>query len=153
MGEPLQRGRRLGVDVGMARVGIARSDPDGVLATPVESIPVTGDEEAGLARAAELARDCAVVYVGLPLHMGGQEGASARYAQQWAALLADRVPAPVRLVDERLSTVEAHRRLRSSGRSTRRHRPVVDQEAAVIILQGALESERDRGVRAGRSVA
>jgi putative Holliday junction resolvase len=163
----LTRGARLGVDVGSVRVGLAASDPDGIVATPVETVP---RDAAGwtrfnrapgtalptdVARIAEEARDrfAAVVYVGLPRHLSGAEGSASEGARVYAAVLASAVaPIPVRLVDERMSTVSAHQALHASGRSGRRHRQVVDQAAAVVILQSALEAERGGGSRAGEPV-
>jgi putative Holliday junction resolvase len=137
----MRRGVRIGVDVGRARVGIARCDPDGLLATPVETLP--RDEHtvaAVLAHAAEL--DAIEVIVGLPLSLSGADTASTADARDIAAQLAAASALPIRLVDERLSTVTAQRQLQASGRRTKGSRAVVDQVAAVIILQNALDSER-----------
>jgi putative Holliday junction resolvase len=164
---PLPRGARLGVDVGSVRIGLAASDPDGIVATPVETVQRdaagwaklprdrTGAPPADVARiAAEAAeRSAAVVYVGLPRHLSGVEGSASEAARVYAGVLAYAVaPIPVRLVDERMSTVSAHQALHASGRSGRRHRQVVDQAAAVVILQSALEAERAGGLRAGERV-
>ena len=141
----MRPGVRLGVDVGSVRVGIAACDPDGVLATPVETLRRgRGD----LARIAQLVQERAAVevVVGLPRSMSGQEGPAASAARDFAASLARRVaPCPVRLVDERLSTVEATRSMQASGVSARDARGTVDQAAAVVILQGALDVERASG--------
>jgi putative Holliday junction resolvase len=154
----IARGARLGVDVGKARIGLAASDPDGLVATPVETVArVLGGEgtTADVARiAAEVdERLAAVVYVGLPRHLSGAEGAATQDARGFAARLAAAVaPVPVRVVDERMSTVTAHAQLRAAGRKTKSHRPVIDQAAAVIILQSALDVERAAGTRAGELV-
>lgn len=155
-----RRGVRLGVDVGSVRVGVAVSDPDGLLATPVETvprdpqrIPEAGDED--LERLAELVAEHAAttVVVGLPRSLSGAESAAAQRARTYASLLAARIaPVPVRLVDERLTTVDAHRVLRESGVAGRRQRSVVDQAAAVLILQSALDAERTSGAPAGEPV-
>jgi putative Holliday junction resolvase len=98
-------------------------------------------------------RFAAVVYVGLPRHLSGSEGSASQSARVYAGALASLIaPVPVRLVDERMSTVSAHHALHASGRSGRRHRQVVDQAAAVVILQSALEAERAGGSRAGERV-
>jgi putative holliday junction resolvase len=138
-------GVRLGVDVGSVRVGVARSDAGGLLATPVATLARKGDDLTELA--ALVTESAAVeVVVGLPLHLSGREGPAADAARTYAAELAARVaPVPVRLVDERLSTVGATRDLRAAGVDTRRGRGVVDQAAAVIILQAALDYERTTG--------
>ncbi|GAA2231471.1 Holliday junction resolvase RuvX [Promicromonospora sukumoe] len=179
----LPRGARLGVDVGMARIGLAASDPDGLVATPVETVPrvlaggpaqgkqahgkqqgkqsprsaegTTADVSRIVEEAAE--RFAAVVYVGLPRHLSGKEGAATADARRFAArltvaLAAAGEPAEVRLVDERMTTVTAHQALHAAGRKSKKHRSVIDQAAAVIILQSALDAERAKGERAGELV-
>jgi putative Holliday junction resolvase len=129
------------VDVGTARIGIARSDNHGMLATPVETVRRgVGD----LARIAEIVAeiDAVEIIVGLPLALSGRETASTDDAKSFAGRLAELRLAPVRLVDERLSTVSAAGALREAGRNTRNSRSVIDQVAAVIILQHALDFER-----------
>ncbi len=137
----MRAGVRLGVDVGTVRIGVARSDPHGLLATPVETV-MRGSGD--LARIAELAVEVAAteVIVGLPIALSGNETASTADARVFALELARVQHAPVRLVDERLSSVSANAALRASGRSGRSSRAVADQVAAVIILQYALDSER-----------
>lgn len=123
------------------RIGVARSDPHGMLATPVETVKRgLGD----LARIAELAveYDVTEIIVGLPIALSGRETASTGDAREFAGRLAAVQGAAVRLVDERLSTVSANSALRASGRHARNSRSVVDQVAAVIILQHALDFER-----------
>ena len=193
----MRRGVRLGIDVGSVRVGVAASDPEGILAYPVATlartsqdgnpppfrredtpldergsecpldergagphdergagphgIPAGGEpaepaDEVG--QIADLVREHAAieVVVGLPRSLDGGEGPAAalarRYAQSVALAIA---PVPVRLVDERMTTVDAHRNLRASGVAGRSQRRVVDQAAAVLILQTALEQERATG--------
>ncbi len=137
----MRPGVRLGVDVGTARIGVARSDPHGMLATPVETVPRgEGDVARILAIAAEL--EAMEFVVGLPLALSGRETASTGDARGFAGRLAAAASVPVRLVDERLSTVSANSALRASGRTARNSRSVVDQVAAVIILQHALDFER-----------
>ncbi len=154
------RGVRVGVDVGSVRVGVALSDPDGVLATPVATLhrepgsdPAAGDPD--VEEIAALVADHAAVgvVVGLPRSLSGAEGPAAARARLYASVVAARVaPVEVRLVDERLSTVDAHRTLRDSGVAGRRQRAVVDQAAAVLILQSALDAERTTGSPAGEPV-
>ena len=94
-----------------------------------------------------------VVYVGLPRHLSGSEGAASQAARAYAVQLAQAIsPVPVRMVDERMSTVSAHQALHASGRSGRSHRQVVDQAAAVVILQSALDAESATGRRPGERV-
>lgn len=159
--DPIARGARLGVDVGTVRVGLAASDPDGMIATPVETLardtrkPAPGRLSKDVAKIVREVqeRGAQCVYVGLPRHLSGAEGASSEAARAYAVGLAQAVaPIPVRMVDERMSTVTAHQALQASGRSGRRHRQVVDQAAAVVILQYALDAERAMGRRPGEPV-
>ncbi len=148
-------GVRLGVDVGTVRVGLAVSDPSGLVASPVETLARDVAASSDIARIVTEARerDAVEVVVGLPLSMSGREGPAAVAARGYAAAIARRVaPTPVRLVDERLSTVSAHQALHAAGRRGRRQRQVVDQVAAVIVLQQALDAERLSGRAPGALV-
>ncbi len=158
---PVQRlfrnGVRLAVDVGSVRVGVARSDPGGVLATPLTVLPSGPGAKAERTRA-ELARLAAdqgaiEVIVGLPTSLSGREGTAAAGAREFAADLARRLaPIPVRLVDERFTTTEAHDALRRGGKDARARRQVVDAAAAAVLLQAALDAERATGRPAGQLV-
>lgn len=152
-------GVRIGVDVGSVRVGVAASDPSGLLATPVRTLARdTSDTSEPAADLDELGRlvaevEALEVVVGLPRTLAGREGPAAVEARQYARRLAVLVaPVAVRLVDERLTTVDAHRSLRESGVDGRRQRAVVDQAAAVLILQAALDAERSSGRPPGELV-
>jgi putative Holliday junction resolvase len=151
----MRRGRRLGVDAGEARVGLAACDPEGILASPVRTLARSGLEDGDVARqiAAE-AREAGVIeiVVGLPAHLSGARGAAALKAEALAAAIAEASGKPVRLVDERLTTVEAAGALRRAGRSARAQRAVIDQVSAVVILQHALDAERAGGAPPGRAV-
>ena len=156
MSDPRARpGARVGVDVGNARVGVAASDASGVLAHPVRTLPrdaeSDSDVDAIVALATEL--EAIEVVVGLPRLLSGQEGEAARIARDYAGRLAARLgTVEVRMVDERLTTVDAHRRLRDSGVPGRGQRAVVDQAAAVLILQSALDTESLSGRPPGETV-
>lgn len=145
-------GTRLAVDVGSTRIGVARCDPDGLLASPLATIRRGPGDLDGLASLA--ADEGAIeVIVGLPTGLSGREGAAAAQARAFAEALAARLaPRPVRLVDERFTTVIAHDALRQAGRGSRARRPVVDQAAAALILQGALDTERTTGRPAGELI-
>jgi putative holliday junction resolvase len=137
----VRSGVRIGVDVGKVRVGVARSDRDGLLATPVETVPRgAGTIERLRELIAEL--EPVEIVVGLPISLSGGDTASTTDARDLAAQLATASGIPVRLVDERLSTVSAQRALHDAGRRAKGSRPVIDQVAAVIILQNALDFER-----------
>lgn len=143
-----RRGTRLGIDVGKARVGVARCDPDGMLAVPVETVPRS---ESSVERIAQLATEWEPLefVVGLPVNMRGEETASTTDARDFALAIRRRTGIDVRLVDERLSTVSAHAALRSSGRSQKKSRSIVDQVAAVVFLQHAIDTEKSTGTPAG----
>ncbi len=146
----MRKGPRLGVDVGTVRVGIARSDAEGLLAVPVETL-ARGSALASLATLVDDLQPLEVI-VGLPLGLSGSATASTGDAEEFARQLAHQVSVPVRMVDERLSTVQAQAGFREAGRSSKSQRGVIDQAAAVILLQHALDSERAQGVAPGHQV-
>ncbi len=168
-GEPVnpgpRRGARLGIDVGDVRIGVARCDPDGLIATPVETVRRGAGDLARLV--AIVAEEEAIeVVVGLPVSLSGRDGPAAAKARAFASDLfavlnpettgeggaSPDHPIPVRLVDERLTTVSAERVLRERGRKGSRQRSVVDQAAAVVILQHAIDTERSTGRPPGQEV-
>lgn len=145
----MRTGVRLGIDTGSARIGVARCDEDGRLASPLTTVQRGSGDLDAIARLAA-ADDVIEIIVGLPVGLSGREGAAAAAARAFAARLASRVaPVPVRLVDERFTTVIAHDALRRSGSDSRGRRPKVDQAAAALLLQGALDTERSTGLPAG----
>lgn len=147
-----RRGRRLGVDVGDVRIGVAISDPDGILATPVETVSAGS---AAIGRLAQIVRENEVFecIVGLPMGLSGREGPAAVKVRAFCAELQAAIdPVPIRLFDERMSTITADTMLRESGRSGRGKRSIIDQAAATVILQTALDSERTRGSAPGESM-
>ena len=148
----MRSGVRLGLDPGDSRIGVARSDPSGFLATPVETVRRGGGDVRRIAAlVAEV--EAVEVVVGLPRSLSGSEGPAAAKVRQFAASVARRVaPVPVRLCDERLTTVSAESILREQGRKGARRRAVVDQAAAVLILQTALDTERSSGQAPGEIV-
>lgn len=143
-GPRAETGVLLGVDVGEARVGLAASDRAGMLAHPVGTLGRDHERGADLAAIAEEVRSRAAVgvVVGLPRSLSGEEGLAARRARDYAESLQRRLEVPVRLWDERLTTVDAHRNLHRSGVRSRDQRGVVDQAAAVLILQAVLDARR-----------
>ncbi len=144
-------GVRLGVDPGDARIGVARSDPSGMLATPVETVR-RGKGDLRRLRQLIAAEEAVEVVVGLPRSLSGAEGPAAEKTRAFAVRLAERIaPVPVRLVDERLTTVTAEAMLRDQRKGQQR-RAVVDQVAAVVILQHALDTERATGRAPGEVV-
>jgi putative Holliday junction resolvase len=155
----VRKGRRLGVDLGDVRIGVATCDPDGLIATPVETI----QQGAGaMTRLVALAEEYQVIemVVGLPLSLSGREGPAAAKVRAFASELASAVaPVAVRLVDERMSTMTADSHLRASGmagtnkQSGKKRRAVIDQAAATVILQSALDAERTRNEPPGEGMS
>jgi putative Holliday junction resolvase len=145
------KGVLIAVDVGSVRVGIARCDHSRVLALPEATL---ARDQHTCQRIADLARevDAQAIIIGLPLTMSGERGPAASHVEQFAAELALVSPCEVRLLDERLTTREAQRGLHGAGRDVRRSRAVIDQAAAVILLNHALDAERASGIPAGRRV-
>jgi putative holliday junction resolvase len=147
-----ERGVWLGVDFGTVRIGVARSDSDGRLATAVGTVTRDWSGDRHLGELADLVAEYEAVgvVVGLPRTLRGEVGTAARAAQEFAAELADRVaPVPVELSDERLTTVTAGRQLAEGGVHGRRRRVIIDAAAAVEILQGWLDGHRPPGPETG----
>ncbi len=143
---------RVGIDPGDARIGVARSDPTGLLATPLETVPSGRGDVRRIARLV-LEHEAVEVIVGLPRSLKGSEGPAAAKVRDFATRLARRVaPVPVRLCDERLTTVSAESMLRDQGRNGAKRRAVVDMVAATVILQNALDTERNRGSAPGELI-
>ena len=158
----MRTGVRLGIDVGKARIGVARCDLHGMLATPVETVPRAASGGGDIARILELATeiDAIELVVGLPLGMSGHRTPSTEDAENFAESLAAQLKRAdgaaaisVRLVDERLSTVSAQGQLRQAGKKSKQSRGIIDQAAAVVILQHALDMERSRGEAPGTLVS
>ena len=149
----MRMGVRLGLDPGDARIGVARSDPTGFLATPLETVRRGKGDLRRIARLASEAEALEVV-VGLPRSLSGGEGPAALKTRAWADRLAGVLsPVPVRLVDERLTTIAAEAMLRDRGVKGQARRAVVDMAAAVVILQHALDTERSTGEPPGEVVS
>jgi len=149
----MRSGVRVGIDIGTVRIGVARSDRDGYLATPVETVDRGSENPIGqlVSHIAEL--EAIEVIVGLPLSLNGSHTASTEDALVMARELAQNASVPVRLVDERLTTVSAHSALRAAGKKQKQTRSVIDQVAAVMILQHALDSERSSGNLPGKDIS
>lgn len=148
----LRPGVRVALDWGAARIGVAACDRDGILSFPVETIATA---QRPLERVSALVAEYEPmeVLIGLPVALSGREEQAASAMRTVAAEVAAVVPVPVRLVDERLTSATAHRGLAAAGRSSRQRRGIIDQAAAVAILEGALESERRTGEAPGEVVS
>lgn len=153
--EPVN-GVRLGIDVGRARVGLAATDPAGILASPVATLTRDTKNLSDLHQIVEavIERNAVRVYVGDPINLKGNRTASTedahRFARQLSTLLFEaELSTEVRMIDERLSTVSASQQLHQAGVSSRNQRAVIDQLAAVAILEHAMMLERHSGVNTG----
>jgi len=148
-GYPVRPGVRLAIDPGSVRIGVARCDRGGVLATPLTVVRRGKGDLDALASLAGT-EEAMEILVGLPRSLSGREGPAAAAATQFATALAARVaPLPVRLVDERFTTATAHEALRAGGHDSRARRESVDSAAAAVLLEAALESERRTGLPPG----
>lgn len=147
----MRKGRRLAVDVGKARIGLAISDQDGILATPFDTVARLESISDSAAAVAKAVDDYSFleVYVGLPLSLKGSHTPSTSDAVALAHAIAAAMRVEVRLVDERLTTVSASANLRLAGRNAKNSRSVIDQEAAAIILEQALAGEKSTGNQPG----
>lgn len=150
----MMSGARIALDVGTVRIGVAKCDPQGILATPYVTIPAGSSAPMQVVElVTEL--DAICVYVGKPISLSGQETASTQFAMQFArelgVLLADSL-ITVRMIDERLTTVSAQRGLHDAGRNSKQSRDAIDQASAVVILEHALDSEKRSGALAGELV-
>ena len=141
----MRPGVRLGVDPGSVRVGFARSDASGMLAFPVVSAIKDFDDSAVL-RDLIAEHQVIEIYIGLPLGLSGADTASTMVARDYARRVASEVaPIPVRVVDERLTTVSASAAMRLAGKDSRKQRESIDAAAAAVLLQHVLDSESASG--------
>ncbi len=146
-----RRGIRIGLDVGSVRVGVARTDPDGILAVPIKTLKRLASKQDVDELATLIAEyEPLEIVVGLPVSLSGQAGAAVEAAMSYAydlnnRLAGNRQQVPIRLIDERMSTMQATRQLQAAGRDARQGRNVIDQAAAVIIVQQAVDQERATG--------
>lgn len=148
----MRRGRRIGIDVGDVRIGVAVCDPDGLIATPYETVAAGPD---AIDRIVDVVAEVEAIecVVGFPVGLSGREGPAAAKVRAFCDMLSPRLAGvSIRLVDERMSTMTADGLLRAGGRSGVARRRVIDQAAATVILQSALDAERTRGSAPGELV-
>jgi putative Holliday junction resolvase len=134
--------RILAIDYGSQRIGLALSDPTGTLARPLPFLPAKSDNK--LAReivALAQKEEVKLLILGLPRHMNGSLGEAATKVQAFAVELGKATSLPIKLIDERLSTVQASRQLQEAGRNSRAQRGRIDSEAAAVLLQGYLDTQ------------
>jgi putative Holliday junction resolvase len=141
-----RKGRILALDLGKKRIGLALSDPLGITAQGLPTLQRTnirGDMAALAGIVAE--REVTLLLMGNPLHMSGDAGKQAAYVYEFAERLAEHTGVPLKYWDERLTTVEAHRVLRSSGIGIEKRARAIDKLSAVILLESYLDSGLDSG--------
>jgi len=147
-------GRKLAIDIGRARLGIAISDLSGILSSPLDSVRRIADDSETIKEILKIVADNEVqeIYVGDPVSLSGEITTSTDDARNFASLLQSTTAIPVRLIDERLTTVTAARNLRDSGKNAKTSKSLIDSASAVVILEAVLQVERVSGEAAGRSV-
>ena len=150
----MEKGRRLAIDVGSVRIGLAICDPDGILSSPIPALGRSNELLDTLQLVSELVAVNSVieVYVGDPISLSGGQSASTRDAREFAEKLAAHISVPIRLVDERLTTVTASAKLRISGKDAKQSRSLIDSASAVEILEQALATTRVSGKAPGQLV-
>jgi putative holliday junction resolvase len=150
----MEKGRRLAIDVGSVRIGLAICDPDGILSSPIPALGRSNELMDTLQLVSELVAENSVieVYVGDPISLSGGQSASTRDAREFAEKLAAQISVPIRLVDERLTTVTASAKLRISGKDAKQSRSFIDSASAVEILEQALATIRVSGKAPGQLV-
>lgn len=147
----MRTGRRLAVDVGKVRVGIAICDREAILSSPLDAVSRSSNASDAIASIAELVNNHGVleVYVGDPLSLSGKETDSTNDARSFASELSKALSVSVRMIDERLTTVSASAKLRASGINAKEHKSLIDSASAVEILESALSYEKSSGLAPG----
>lgn len=138
----MERGRRIAFDYGDVRIGVAVSDPDSILASPLTTLKTT-DKNLGR-QISEIFSEVepVVIYIGKPSLLSGDDGAATEKANEFASLLNTLTQVPIELIDERMSTISAARNLREAGRNAKESKSAIDMAAAVAILEFAIEIEK-----------
>ncbi|MEY4971966.1 MAG: hypothetical protein RL600_940 [Actinomycetota bacterium] len=150
----MRSGRRLSVDVGKVRIGVAASDFHSILASGLETVARGAELEPSLKRIVELVDEIEPIeiYVGLPISMSGNNSASTQDAIQFAKQLSLLVTTEIRFIDERMTSITAANALKTSGRDSKSGRKIIDQIAATIILEQAIEQEKSTGEKPGKAI-
>lgn len=138
----MERGRRIAFDYGDARIGVAICDPDGILSTPLPFLDAKHPKLIKHIEALFVEFEPIAIYLGEPKHLSGSEGVAIEKVRNFAAALSEKFSLPIIYIDERLSTVDAQRRLREAGKNSKESKSLIDSMAAVAILEGGLARER-----------
>lgn len=138
----MERGRRIAFDYGDARIGVAICDPDGILSTPLPFLDAKHPKLIKHIEVLFVEFEPIAIYLGEPKHLSGTEGVAIEKVRNFAAALSEKFSLPIIYIDERLSTVDAQRRLREAGKNSKESKSLIDSMAAVAILEGGLARER-----------
>ena len=138
----MKRGRRIAFDYGDVRIGVAVSDPDSILSSPLTTLKATDKNLNQLISVIFSEVEPVAIYVGRPALLSGEDGAASEKASKFAAELAAITTVPIVMIDERMSTISAARNLRDAGRSAKDSKESIDMVAAVAILEFAIEIEK-----------
>jgi putative Holliday junction resolvase len=138
----MQRGRRIAFDYGDVRIGVAVSDPDSILSSPLTTLKAT--DKRLIQQISQMLSDIepVAIYVGRPALLSGNDGLATEKAAEFVALLSAITQVPIEMIDERLSTISAARNLRDAGRNAKDSKSAIDMAAAVAILEFALDIEK-----------
>jgi len=140
----MQRGRRIAFDYGDVRIGVAVSDPDSILSSPLTTLRATDKNLSNQISQILADIEPVVIYVGRPALLSGNDGVATDKALEFASLLATITQVPVEMIDERMSTISAARNLRDAGRNAKESKDAIDMAAAVAILEFAIDIEKRR---------
>ena len=138
----MKRGRRIAFDYGDVRIGVAVSDPDSILSSPLTTLKATDKNLNQLISVIFSEIEPVAIYVGRPALLSGEAGAASEKASKFAAELAAITTVPIVMIDERMSTISAARNLRDAGRSAKDSKESIDMVAAVASLEFAIEIEK-----------
>jgi len=140
----MQRGRRIAFDYGDVRIGVAVSDPDSILSSPLTTLKATDKNLSSQISQIITEIEPVTIYVGRPSLLSGNDGVATEKATEFASLLRTITQVPIELIDERMSTISASRNLREAGRSAKESKDAIDMAAAVAILEFAIDIEKRR---------
>ncbi len=140
----MQRGRRIAFDYGDVRIGVAVSDPDSILSSPLTTLRATDKNLSSQISQMIAEIEPVAIYVGRPALLSGDDGVASEKATEFVSLLHTITQVPIELIDERMSTISAARNLREAGRSAKESKDAIDMAAAVAILEFAIDIERRR---------
>lgn len=138
----MQRGRRIAFDYGAVRIGVAVSDPDSILSSPLTTLRATEKNLCSQISQIFVEVEPVTIYVGRPAHLSGNDGVATEKSNAFVQLLRSLTEVPIEMIDERMSTISAARNLRDAGRNAKESKEAIDMAAAVAILDFAIDIEK-----------